>query len=113
MTYKIIQTPGTSQDRAARLDINPQTGDYLIGDREAEAQLSNRETGYNTLRLIAIGSLYAVNNCRDSLHALGYARPDEWSQPMPMTTGGILRGLTPTDVMRILTKRIPLPPHQR
>ncbi len=40
-----------------------------------------------------------------------YARPDEWSEPIPLNdTGGILRGLTPTDVMRILTKRIPLPP---
>jgi len=90
------------QDLALHLGISPQTGDYLIGDKS--------ETGYHTLRLIAISSLYAVNNCRDSLHKLGYARPDEWSHPIPLAgNGGILQGLTPHDVMRILTKRIPLP----
>ncbi len=96
------QTPDSRQDSLVRLDINPQTGDYLIGDK--------RESGYHALRLIAIGSLYAVNNCRDRLHLLGYAEPHEWSQPIPMVnTDGVLRGLTPTDVMRILTKRITLP----
>ncbi|MGB3612530.1 MAG: hypothetical protein WBA10_01960, partial [Elainellaceae cyanobacterium] len=68
------------------------------------------ETGYNTLRLIAIGSRYAVNDCRNRLHLLGYAEPREWSQILPLgNPEGILRGLTPTDVMRILTKRISLP----
>ncbi|MGB3614783.1 MAG: hypothetical protein WBA10_13405 [Elainellaceae cyanobacterium] len=97
------EIPGAApQDPALRLGIDPLSGDYLIGDRS--------ETGYHTLRLIAIGSLYAVNNCRDRLHTLGYARPDEWSQPLPLAgSGGILRGLTPHDVMRILTKRITLP----
>lgn len=85
------------------LNINPQTGDYRHG-------ASSDHPGFHTLRLLAVGSLYAVNNCRDSLHALGYARPDEWSQPIPLAGhSGIIRGLTPTDIMRILTKRIPLP----
>ena len=84
------------------LGINPQTGDYQIGDTSA--------SGYHTLRLLAIGSLYAVDNCRDSLHKLGYAHPSEWSIPMPLAGNtGILRGLTPSDVLRILTKRIRLP----
>ncbi|MGF1515255.1 MAG: hypothetical protein ACFB5Z_16365 [Elainellaceae cyanobacterium] len=91
------------QDNPTQLNIDPRTGDYLIEDK-------GRTPEFNTLRLIAIGSLYAVNNCRDRLHQLGYAHPSEWSQPLPMSnTGGILRGLTPTDVMRILTKRISLP----
>ena len=86
---------------ALPLGISPQTGDYLIGDKAGQ---------FHTLRLLAIGSLYAVNNCRDSLHALGYAHPSEWSHPIPLAgSSGILRGLTPQDVMRILTKRIPLP----
>jgi len=90
------------RDSSVRLGICPLTGDYLIGDHS--------ETGYNTLRLIAIGSPYAVDNCRDRLHMLGYATPGEWSYPIPMgNTNGVLRGLTPTDVMRILTKRIALP----
>ncbi|MGF1535577.1 MAG: hypothetical protein ACFB4J_03680 [Elainellaceae cyanobacterium] len=112
MTYLFSGEPSAcrslalAKNSAARLgphlDIDPQTGDYRLGDTS--------ETGYHTLRLLAIGSLYAVNNCRDSLHALGYARPDEWSQPIPLAgNSGILRGLPPHDVMRILTKRIPLP----
>ncbi|MGB3614684.1 MAG: hypothetical protein WBA10_12900 [Elainellaceae cyanobacterium] len=102
MTYP-IQDPGHRQDSFGCLDVDPQTGDYLLGDKRYSP-------GFHTLRLLAIGSLYSVDNCRASLHALGYARPDEWSQPIPLAgNSGILRGLTPTDVMRILTKRIPLP----
>ncbi len=61
------------------------------------------------LRLIAIGSLHAINNCRDSLHALGYARPDEWSWPVPLVNSDIIRSLTPGEMMRILTKQVPPP----
>ncbi|MGB3615314.1 MAG: hypothetical protein WBA10_16085, partial [Elainellaceae cyanobacterium] len=93
MTHQITHTPGTCQDRPAcpsiTPQIDPQTGDYLIGDHS--------ETGYNTLRLIAIGSRYAVNDCRNRLHLLGYAEPREWSQILPLgNPQGILRGLTPT-----------------
>ncbi len=85
------------------LDIDPRTGDYLLEDK-------GRTPSFNTLRLIAVGSLYAVNNCRDRLHQLGYAHPSDWSQTLPLNNpDGVLRGLTPTDVMRILTKRISLP----
>ena len=102
MTYPSCDLD-SRRDSAVRLGISPQTGDYLIGDKS--------ETGYNTLRLIAIGSRYAVDNCRNRLHMLGYAEPREWSQILPLNNpDGILRGLTPTDVMRILTKRITLPP---
>ena len=90
------------EDSLLRLGIDPLSGDYLIEDK-------GHTPSFHTLRLLAIGSLYAVNNCRDSLHKLGYARPDEWSQPIPLAGSGIIRGLAPTDVMRILTKRIPLP----
>ena len=94
--------PANRQD-PIRAQIDPRTGDYLIGDR-------GRTPPFHTLRLIAIGSLYAVNNCRDRLHQLGYAHPSDWSQALPLgSADGILRGLTPTDVMRILTKRISLP----
>ena len=106
MTYP-IQTPGTGQDPSACPElhptIHPQTGDYRI-------HTASDQPGYHTLRLLAIGSLFAVNNCRDSLHALGYAHPSEWSHPVPLAgSSGLIRGLTPTDVMRILTKRITLP----
>ena len=85
-------------------DPNPQGEGYRLAD-------PSDRPGFHTLRLLAIGSLYAVNNCRDSLHALGYAHPSEWSHPMPLAgNSGLIRGLTPTDVMRILTKRITLPP---
>ena len=87
-------------DGTYNLGINPETGDYQIGDISA--------TGYHTLRLLAIGSLYAVNNCRDSLHKLGYAHPSDWSDPIPLSHSSFLRSLTPTDVMRIVTKRIRL-----
>ncbi len=54
----------------------------------------------------AIGSLRA-DNCRDSLHVLGYARPDKWSWPVPLVNTDIIRTVTSGEMMRILTKRVP------
>ena len=52
------------------------------------------------LRLLAIGSPPVVNSCVITLYRLGYARPEEWSRPLPT--------VNPNEVMRILTKRMPL-----
>ncbi|MGP1387986.1 MAG: hypothetical protein ACTS2F_30905 [Thainema sp.] len=50
------------------------------------------------LRVLAIGSPQVVEDCVMTLFRLGYARPEEWSQPLPT--------VNPGEVMRILTKRI-------
>ncbi|NEQ47465.1 MAG: hypothetical protein F6K00_29560 [Leptolyngbya sp. SIOISBB] len=50
------------------------------------------------LRVLAIGSPQVVQSCVLTLYRLGYARPEEWSQPLPT--------VNPGEVMRILTKRI-------
>ena len=52
------------------------------------------------LRVLAIGSPQVVNSCVMSLFQLGYARPEDWSRPLPT--------VNPGEVMRILTKRITL-----
>jgi hypothetical protein len=57
------------------------------------------------LRVLAIGSPAVVDDCVKTLFRLGYARPEEWSPPLPTPNLG--------EVMRILTKRVPskgLPP---
>ncbi|MBD2259270.1 hypothetical protein [Pseudanabaena sp. FACHB-2040] len=53
------------------------------------------------LRVLAIGSPQVVNDCVMTLFRLGYARPEEWSSPLP--------SVNPGEVMRILTKRVMLP----
>ncbi len=50
------------------------------------------------LRLLAVGSFEVVNSCVLTLYRLGYARPEEWSRPLPT--------VNPSEVMRILTKRL-------
>ncbi len=50
------------------------------------------------LRLLAIGSPQVVNDCVMTLFQLGYARPEDWSRPLPT--------VNPGEVMRILTKRV-------
>ncbi len=50
------------------------------------------------LRVIAIGSLTAVNQHVMQMYQLGYAQPHEWSRPLPTAN--------PQEVMRIMTKRI-------
>ena len=52
------------------------------------------------LRVLAIGSSEAVNDCVMTLFRLGYARPEDWSRPLPT--------VNPGEVMRILTKRVNL-----
>jgi hypothetical protein len=52
------------------------------------------------LRVLAIGSPQVVESFVMSLFSFGYARPDEWSSPLPTINAG--------EVMRILTKRISL-----
>jgi hypothetical protein len=49
------------------------------------------------LRVIAVGSLKAVNHHVMQMYQLGYAQPHEWSRPLPWGDS--------TEVMRILTKR--------
>ena len=50
------------------------------------------------LRVIAVGSLKAVNHHVMQMYQLGYAQPHEWSRPLPWGDS--------TEVMRILTKRL-------
>ncbi|MGJ3246074.1 MAG: hypothetical protein ACFE0I_08375 [Elainellaceae cyanobacterium] len=50
------------------------------------------------LRVIAVGSLKAVNHHIMQMYQLDYAQPYEWSKPIPT--------VNPNEVMQILTKRI-------
>ena len=50
------------------------------------------------VRVIAVGSLKAVENYVLTQYRLGYAEIQEWSKPLPSPNPG--------EVMRILTKRL-------
>ncbi|PSB25362.1 hypothetical protein C7B82_23830 [Stenomitos frigidus ULC18] len=52
------------------------------------------------LRVLAIGSPQVVHFFVMTLFRYGYARPDEWSRPLPTINQG--------EVMQILTKRVNL-----
>lgn len=52
------------------------------------------------LRVLAIGNPQAVHFFVMTLFQYGYARPDEWSRPLPTINQG--------EIMQILTKRISL-----
>jgi hypothetical protein len=52
------------------------------------------------LRVLAIGSPQVVHFFVMTLFQYGYARPDEWSRPLPTINQG--------EVMQILTKRVNL-----
>jgi hypothetical protein len=80
--------------------VRPDTGDHST---EAIPQPLIDLRGHpspEVLRLLAIGSLGVVTSCVLTLYRLGYARPEEWSQPLPTVNSG--------EVMRILTKRVML-----
>ena len=53
---------------------------------------------YETVRLLALGSLTVVQLTIQELHSKHYAEPNDWSRPLP--TG------RPNEVMAILTKRV-------
>lgn len=68
------------------------------------------EPEFYTLQLLALGHPYAVDQCRLRLHKLGYADPNDWSLPLPIIRSTeVVRAARPGDIMRILTKRIPVP----
>ena len=50
------------------------------------------------LRLVAVGSPWAIQNHIQSMHHFGYADPNDWSRLLP--TG------RPGEMMAILTKRL-------
>jgi hypothetical protein len=52
----------------------------------------------DVLRVLAIGSPQIVDSFVMTLFHWGYARPEDWSRPLPT--------INPGEVMRILTKRI-------
>ena len=56
------------------------------------------EHEYETVRLLALGSLTAVQLTIQDLHSKHYAEPNDWSRPL--ATG------RPNEVMAILTKRV-------
>ena len=72
-------------------DLAQRLGDFVQLD-------SQQSDGADILRIIAIGSLTAVNHHIMQMYQLGYAHPHEWSRPLPITHSN--------EVMRILTKRI-------
>ena len=53
---------------------------------------------FETVRLLAFGSLTAVRRTIQDLHRKHYAEPNDWSKPI--STG------RPNEVMAILTRRI-------
>lgn len=56
------------------------------------------DAGPDILRRLAAGSPQAVQSCVLMLYRLRYARPEDWSPPLPT--------VNPGKVMRILTKQL-------
>ncbi|MGG6241517.1 hypothetical protein ACQ4N7_23065 [Nodosilinea sp. AN01ver1] len=81
--------------------LTPDLAAFLPGPEPQQPLIDLRDQpSPDILRLLAIGSLPVVNGCVITLYRLGYARPEEWSRPLPT--------VNPNEVMRILTKRITL-----
>ncbi|MEM9216118.1 MAG: hypothetical protein AAGD25_17455 [Cyanobacteria bacterium P01_F01_bin.150] len=53
---------------------------------------------YEPLRLMAFGSVSAIQTTIKQLHRLNYAEPNEWSKIMPTGKGG--------EMMSVLTRKI-------
>ncbi|MGB3308382.1 MAG: hypothetical protein WBG32_04280 [Nodosilinea sp.] len=85
------------RDRLINLDLAA----FLPGSEPQQPLIDLRDRpSPDILRLLAIGSPPVVNGCVITLYRLGYARPEEWSRPLPT--------VNPNEVMRILTKRMTL-----
>nr|WP_275333203.1 hypothetical protein [Nodosilinea sp. TSF1-S3]MDF0366889.1 hypothetical protein [Nodosilinea sp. TSF1-S3] len=90
--------PGTRQ--SDRL-LTPNLAAFLPDPAPQQPLIDLRDQpSPDILRLLAIGSPPVVNGCVITLYRLGYARPEEWSRPLPTANSN--------EVMRILTKRMTL-----
>ncbi|MGF1538373.1 MAG: hypothetical protein ACFB4J_18075 [Elainellaceae cyanobacterium] len=97
-------------DRTLGEFIGGVSGDRLLTESLPSSPSAPENPPFFRLRLLALGVPYAVDNCRLSLHRLGYADPNDWSIPLPITrTTEVIHAADPGEILRILTKRIPLP----
>ena len=58
------------------------------------------------VRHMLFGSLVGIDRTIKILHALGYADPNDWSDPVPMPANSGTLGRTPNQWMVILTKTL-------
>lgn len=91
--------------------MTSKTQSFVSGAPLPEVQISleghiNRASGREPVRLLLIGSRQGVNSVVHTLHHLRFAEVFEWSHDLPAPTQSL--NLAPGEIMRILTKYIPL-----
>ncbi|MGB3139070.1 MAG: hypothetical protein WBG38_00770 [Nodosilinea sp.] len=89
---------------------NPETGSLPLPPRSG-ANDRTRSLNPERVRHMLYGSLAAIDRTIKILHALGYADPNDWSEPMPIPPSGaqssVERPLSEAEVwMVILTKTL-------
>ncbi|MGB5975094.1 MAG: hypothetical protein WBG38_17340 [Nodosilinea sp.] len=74
------------------------------GPNDRGAQSLNPEK----VRHMLYGSLAAIARTSKILHALGYADPNDWSDPVPVPPNGVVRAASPAGMpwMVIMTKTV-------
>ncbi|MGB3138809.1 MAG: hypothetical protein WBB18_18515 [Nodosilinea sp.] len=87
---------------------NPEAGSLPLPPRSGASDRGTRPLNPEKVRRILYGSLAAIDRTIKILHALGYADPNDWSEPIPVPPSGIESGL-PSEAqiwMAILTRTV-------
>ncbi|MFQ4139344.1 hypothetical protein PGN35_023810 [Nodosilinea sp. PGN35] len=86
---------------------NPEAGSLPLPPAGANSTGSHPLTP-EKVRHMLYGSLAALDRTIKILHALGYADPNDWSDPIPVPSGGVVGAAAPEGMpwMVIMTKTV-------
>ncbi|MBW4481427.1 MAG: hypothetical protein KME14_02675 [Tildeniella torsiva UHER 1998/13D] len=83
---------------------NPEAGSLPLPPRSGANSKGSRPLTPEKVRHMLYGSLAALDRTIKILHALGYADPNDWSDPIPVPPSA--EGAAPAQWMVIMTKTI-------
>ncbi|PSN14566.1 hypothetical protein C7293_11155 [filamentous cyanobacterium CCT1] len=79
------QEPEASDDQETNLG----TGSLALPPRSGATNKGTRSLNPEKVRHMLFGSLAGIDRTIKILHALGYADPNDWSEPIPAPLSGI------------------------
>ena len=85
---------------------NPETGSLPLPPHSGTTNPGTRPLTPEKVRHLLYGSLVAIDRTIKILHALGYADPNDWSDPIPVPPSSAEATNHPNQWMVIMTKTL-------
>ncbi|MBD2233102.1 hypothetical protein [Phormidium tenue] len=87
-------------------EVDPGTGSLPLPPRSGAINKGTRSLNPEKVRHLLYGSLAAIDRTIKILHSLGYANPNDWSDPIPVPPSSAAATDHPNQWMVIMTKTL-------